>query len=120
MDECGAYQFSSASEIVEAFDNELTKIRVRIGKRSAVFAVYNADMEHAQGDCAMARKSGRLFVRPRRSAPTGCAAPRARYRSTPATWSADCDVRTTVGWPTRPGRWRPGSGAEPPAQPARR
>ena len=71
MDECGAYQFSSASEIVEAFDNELTKIRVRIGKRSAVFAVYNADMEHAQGDCAMARKSGRLFVRPRRSAPRG-------------------------------------------------
>ena len=71
MDECGAYQFSSASEIVEAFDNEQTKIRVRIGKRSAVFAVYNADMEHAQGDCAMARKSGRLFVRPRRSAPRG-------------------------------------------------
>ena len=41
MDECGAYQFSSASEIVEALDNEQTKIRVRIGRRSAVFAVYN-------------------------------------------------------------------------------
>ena len=45
MDECGAYQFSSASEIVEAFNNEQTKIRVRIGKRSAVLAVYNADMD---------------------------------------------------------------------------
>jgi hypothetical protein len=33
------------TELEEDFDNEQLKIRVRIGKRSAVFAVYNADVE---------------------------------------------------------------------------
>ena len=42
------------TEVTEDFDNEQLKIRVRIGKRSAVFAVYNADVERVQGDRAVA------------------------------------------------------------------
>jgi hypothetical protein len=34
---------------------------VRIGKRSTVFAVYNADVERVQGDRAVAREVERLI-----------------------------------------------------------
>ena len=49
------------TEVTEDFDNEQLKIRVRIGKRSAVFAVYNADVERVQGDRTVARKVERLI-----------------------------------------------------------
>jgi hypothetical protein len=49
------------TELEEDFANEQLKIRVRIGKRSAVFAVYNADVARVQGDRAIARKLERLI-----------------------------------------------------------
>ena len=45
----------------EDFANEQLKIRVSIGKRSAVFAVYNADVERVQGDRAIIQKVERLI-----------------------------------------------------------
>ena len=49
------------TEVTEDFANEQLKVRVRIGKRSAVFAVYNADVERVQGDRVVARKVERLI-----------------------------------------------------------
>jgi hypothetical protein len=49
------------TELTEDFANEQIKIRVRIGKRSAVFAVYNADVERVQGDRTVTRKVERLI-----------------------------------------------------------
>jgi hypothetical protein len=48
-------------EIGEDFANEQLKVRVRIGKRSAVFAVYNGDVARVQGERAVARKVERLI-----------------------------------------------------------
>src|SRR6476620_4312071 len=53
------------TELTEDFANEQVKIRVRIGKRSAVFAVYNADVERVQGGPGGGRESG--------AADSGCA-----------------------------------------------
>ena len=50
-----------STEVREDFDNEQIKVRVRIGWRSAVFAVYNADVERVQSDRAVARKIERLI-----------------------------------------------------------
>jgi hypothetical protein len=49
------------TELEEDFANEQLKVRVRIGKRAAVFAVYNADVERLQGDRAVAQKVERLI-----------------------------------------------------------
>jgi len=49
------------TELEEDFANEQLKIRVSIGKRSAVFAVYNADVERVQGDRTITRKVERLI-----------------------------------------------------------
>jgi len=49
------------TELTEDFANEQLKIRVRIGKRSAVFTVYNADVERVQGERAVAQKIERLI-----------------------------------------------------------
>jgi len=49
------------TELTEDFANEQIKIRVHIGKRSAVFTVYNADVERVQGDRAVARKIEKLI-----------------------------------------------------------
>jgi hypothetical protein len=49
------------TEVTEDFANEQLKVRVWIGKRSAVFAVYNADLERAQGDRTVTRKIDRLI-----------------------------------------------------------
>ncbi len=49
------------TEVVEDFANEQLKVRVRIGKRSALFAVYNGDVERVQGDRVIARKVERLI-----------------------------------------------------------
>jgi hypothetical protein len=49
------------SEVTEDFANEQLKVRVVIGKRSATFVVYNADVERVQGDRAVARKVERLI-----------------------------------------------------------
>ncbi len=57
----GAKGEAVVTEVTEDFDNEQLKIRVRIGKRSAVFAVYNADVERVQGDRAVAKKLERLI-----------------------------------------------------------
>ena len=44
------------TEVTEDFVNEQLKVRIWIGKRSAVFAVYNADLERVQGDRTVAKK----------------------------------------------------------------
>jgi hypothetical protein len=49
------------AELGEDFANEQLKVRVRIGKRSTVFAVYNGDVERVQGDRAVVRKLERLI-----------------------------------------------------------
>jgi hypothetical protein len=49
------------TEVTEDFANEQLKVRVWIGKRSVVFAVYNADLERVQGDRTIARKIERLI-----------------------------------------------------------
>ena len=49
------------TEVVEDFANEQLKVRVWIGRRSGVFAVYNADLERVQGDRTVARKVERLI-----------------------------------------------------------
>jgi hypothetical protein len=45
----------------EDFANEQLKIRGFVGKRSAMFAIYNAGLERIQGDRAVARKVERLI-----------------------------------------------------------
>jgi hypothetical protein len=47
--------------ITEDFENEQVKVTVRIGKWSAAFAVYNADLERVQGDQAVYKKVERLI-----------------------------------------------------------
>jgi hypothetical protein len=49
------------TELEEDFANEQLRVRVFIGKRSAVFAIYNADVERVQGDRAVAQKVERLI-----------------------------------------------------------
>jgi hypothetical protein len=49
------------TELTEDFANEQLKIRVRVGKRSAVLTVYNGDLERVQGDRTVARKVERLI-----------------------------------------------------------
>ena len=44
------------TEVTEDFTNEQLKVRVRIGKRSAVFAIYNADVERVLGNQVVARE----------------------------------------------------------------
>jgi len=44
------------TEVTEDFPNEQIKVRLRLGKRSAVFAVYNGDVERVQGESAVMRK----------------------------------------------------------------
>ena len=44
------------TQVTEDFPNEQIKVRVRVGKRSAVFAVYNGDVERVQGESAVMRK----------------------------------------------------------------
>jgi len=45
-----------ATKVEEDFANEQIKVRVRSGKRSAVFVVYNADVERVQSQAAVRRK----------------------------------------------------------------
>jgi hypothetical protein len=50
-----------STEVREDFDNEQLQVRVFVGKRSAVFAVYNADVERVQDDRVVAQKVERLI-----------------------------------------------------------
>ena len=49
------------TEVTEDFPNEQVKVSVRVGKRSAVFAVYNGDVERVQGESAVMRKAEGLI-----------------------------------------------------------
>ncbi|MGN6168595.1 MAG: hypothetical protein ACTHQQ_10560 [Solirubrobacteraceae bacterium] len=48
-------------QVKEDFANEQIKVRVHVGKRSAVFAVYNGDVERVQGVAAVMGKVGALI-----------------------------------------------------------
>jgi hypothetical protein len=45
-----------STQVREDFANEQIKVRLRVGKRSGVFAVYNGDVERVQAQGAIRRK----------------------------------------------------------------